>query len=88
MTVISFSFSFSWTVNSSDYCRYLPEDTSAPRLFWSVFAGIAVGRAVMEVMGLAAANILAHHVSQMRSLFDLLSGALSGMRLCARSASA
>lgn len=78
MTVISFSFSFSWTVNSSDYCRYLPENTSAPRLIWSVFAGVAIGCVVMEVMGLAAANILVHHVSQMRSLFDLLSGGALG----------
>lgn len=78
MTVISFSFSFSWTVNSSDYCRYLPEETSARRLILSVFAGVALGCVVMEVMGLAAANILAHHVSQMRSLFDLLSGGALG----------
>jgi nucleobase:cation symporter-1, NCS1 family len=78
MTVIAFSFSFSWTVNASDYCRYLPEDTSASRLFLSVFAGITSGCVVMEVMGLAAANILARNVSQMKALFDLLSGGALG----------
>ena len=57
MTVIAFSFSFSWTVNASDYCRYLPEHTSASRLFLCVFVGITSGCVVMEVMGLAAANI-------------------------------
>jgi nucleobase:cation symporter-1, NCS1 family len=78
MTAIAFSFSFSWTVNASDYCRYLPEDTSARRLVWSVFAGITAGCVLIEVLGLAAANILAHNVSQMKSLFDLVSGGALG----------
>ena len=78
LPAIAFSFSFSWTVNASDYCRYLPEDTSARRLVWSVFAGITAGCVLIEVLGLAAANILAHNVSQMKSLFDLVSGGALG----------
>ena len=78
LAAIAFSYGIGWATNASDYCRYLPEKTSARDLTRSVFSGLFVGCVLIEVMGLAAATLLATNVSEMRSLFDLLSGGVLG----------
>jgi NCS1 family nucleobase:cation symporter-1 len=83
MGAIVFGFSFGWLVMASDFCRYLPPDTSPRRLTGSVFLGLSAGCIVIEVMGLAAASVLNPHVSQMQSLFELLGGGVLGYAVMA-----
>jgi nucleobase:cation symporter-1, NCS1 family len=78
MGAIVFGFSFGWLVMASDFCRYLPPDTSARRLSGSVFLGLATGCILIEVMGLATASLLNSHVSQMQSLFEFVGGGVLG----------
>jgi nucleobase:cation symporter-1, NCS1 family len=78
MGAILFGFSFGWVVMASDFCRYLPRETSARRLRGSVILGLGAGCIVIEVMGLAAASLLNPHVSEMRSLFEFLGGGVLG----------
>jgi nucleobase:cation symporter-1, NCS1 family len=75
---IVFGFAFGWLVTASDYCRYLPQNTSARNLGVSVFVGLGAGTILIEVLGLAAASVLDPHVSQMRSLFELLGSDVVG----------
>jgi NCS1 family nucleobase:cation symporter-1 len=78
MTAIAFSFGIGWAPNAADYCRYLPTKTSGRSLFWCVFAGLTFGCVAIEVLGLATANLLATNVSQMKAVFDLMSGGALG----------
>jgi nucleobase:cation symporter-1, NCS1 family len=42
----------SWAVYVSDYSRYLPKDVSAPRTFWAVFGGNALGACLYGGLGI------------------------------------
>jgi nucleobase:cation symporter-1, NCS1 family len=42
----------SWAVYVSDYSRYLPKDVSAPKTFWAVFSGNALGTILYAGMGI------------------------------------
>jgi nucleobase:cation symporter-1, NCS1 family len=42
----------SWAVYVSDYSRYLPRSVSAPRTFWSVFSGNALGACLYGGLGI------------------------------------
>ena len=83
MGAIIFGFAFPWLTAASDYCRYLPQDTPRRRVSGSVCLGLSAGCILIEVMGLAAASILDPHVSQMKSLFDLLGGGVLGYAVLA-----
>jgi len=41
----------SWAVYVSDYSRYLPRNVSAPRLYWAVFGGNALGTCLYAGLG-------------------------------------
>jgi nucleobase:cation symporter-1, NCS1 family len=42
----------SWAVYVSDYSRYLPSSVSAPRTFWAVFSGNALGACLYGGLGI------------------------------------
>jgi nucleobase:cation symporter-1, NCS1 family len=42
----------SWAVYVSDYSRYLPRSVSAPRTFWAVFSGNALGACLYGGLGI------------------------------------
>jgi nucleobase:cation symporter-1, NCS1 family len=42
----------SWAVYVSDYSRYLPKDVSAPKTFWAVFGGNALGTILYAGFGI------------------------------------
>jgi NCS1 family nucleobase:cation symporter-1 len=42
----------SWAVYVSDYSRYLPRNTSAPRIYWAVFGGNALGAILYGGLGI------------------------------------
>ena len=42
----------SWAVYVSDYSRYLPRDVSAPRVYWAVFGGNALGACLYAGLGI------------------------------------
>jgi nucleobase:cation symporter-1, NCS1 family len=42
----------SWAVYVSDYSRYLPKNVSAPRTFWAVFGGNALGACLYGGLGI------------------------------------
>jgi len=42
----------SWAVYVSDYSRYLPKNVSAPRTFWAVFSGNALGACLYGGLGI------------------------------------
>jgi nucleobase:cation symporter-1, NCS1 family len=42
----------SWAVYVSDYSRYLPRDVSAPRVYWAVFGGNAIGACLYGGLGI------------------------------------
>jgi NCS1 family nucleobase:cation symporter-1 len=77
MTAIAFGFAFGWAINSTDYDRYLPVNTSRRALFGWVFAGLFAGCVWLEVLGLAAASILPD-AAPMKSVYLLLGGGLLG----------
>src|SRR3984957_16048810 len=42
----------SWAVYVSDYSRYLPRNVSAPRVYWAVFGGNAIGACLYGGLGI------------------------------------
>ncbi len=78
LAAISFGFSFGWAHNAPDYCRYLPQSTSKPRLFWATFIGIAVACTWVEILGLTASSLLTGS-SPMASIFGLVGGGAVGV---------
>jgi NCS1 family nucleobase:cation symporter-1 len=58
MAAISCGFTFAWAHNAADYCRYLPSDVSARRLFTWVWLGIVSACVWLEGLGLAASTLL------------------------------
>jgi NCS1 family nucleobase:cation symporter-1 len=42
----------SWAVYVSDYSRYLPRNTSAPKIYWAVFGGNALGACLYGGLGI------------------------------------
>jgi nucleobase:cation symporter-1, NCS1 family len=42
----------SWAVYVSDYSRYLPRNTSSPRIYWAVFGGNALGACLYGGLGI------------------------------------
>lgn len=77
LAAISFGFSFGWSHNAPDYCRYLPASASKPRLYWAVFAGIALACTWMEVLGLTAGTLLSG-TNSMGAISSLMGGGVVG----------
>jgi nucleobase:cation symporter-1, NCS1 family len=77
MAAIAFSYGLAWAPNAADYCRYLPEKVSSRELGKWVFIGLFVGTLWIELLGLAAANLLAE-TGQMQAIFDLMGGGIAG----------
>ena len=71
MTVIAFSYTFGWSPYASDYCRYLPSNTSRTSLIWWVLGGLAVSTIWLELLGLAAGAILPNR-SPMAAVYSLV----------------
>jgi nucleobase:cation symporter-1, NCS1 family len=47
---------YSWTMNASDYSRYLPEDTSARKIVWAVGLGGFIPGTLCVLLGAAVAT--------------------------------
>lgn len=54
-TAILASFNLSWASYSSDYTRYLPADTSRPRIVWLALAGLLLSAIPFQLLGLITA---------------------------------
>lgn len=51
------SYVFSWSPYAADYARYLPAETSKPRVFAAVFSGAFIGCVWLQILGAAVATI-------------------------------
>jgi nucleobase:cation symporter-1, NCS1 family len=78
MTAICLGYNSGWTPYAADYCRYLPRDTSPPRLFGWVYAGLGLSTIWLYILGLAAGAILPNR-SPMAAIYDLLGGGVAGV---------
>jgi NCS1 family nucleobase:cation symporter-1 len=76
MTTISASFVISWGAYASDYSRYMKHDTSRQRIFWLSLAGVSISSIWIEVLGLAAASLVANGTSG--GIQHMLGGGLLG----------
>ncbi len=54
-TAILASFNLSWASYSSDYTRYLPAATPAPRIVWLALAGLLLSAIPFQLLGLLTA---------------------------------
>lgn len=73
MLAIVVGYAVSWGPVSSDYSRYLPEQTSSPAVFLSVLTGMVVGMSWMEVLGFAASGLV-RNVSTMAGVARTMGG--------------
>lgn len=48
---------FSWVGTGSDYTRYLPKNTSSPRIWWAVEIGNCIPIIALQVLGAAVASV-------------------------------
>jgi len=58
MVAIVVSYAISWGVTPSDYSRYLPRESSAPRTFSAIFFPMVIGMVWIEVLGFAISPLL------------------------------
>ncbi|MGH8922023.1 MAG: purine-cytosine permease family protein, partial [Actinomycetes bacterium] len=73
MLAIVVGYAVSWGPVSSDYSRYLPEDTPAGRTFLAVFAGLVLGMTWVEILGFAG-SVLVKGVSSMAGVAATMGG--------------
>ncbi|MEU1543792.1 cytosine permease [Actinacidiphila glaucinigra] len=57
-STIALSLALSWAPYASDFSRYLPRTTSAPRMFWYTLAGLVVSFVGVQALGLWGASVL------------------------------
>jgi nucleobase:cation symporter-1, NCS1 family len=53
---IAASFVLAWGLYASDYSRYLPVDSSRPRIFWNTVLGLTLSAGWIQVLGLLVAD--------------------------------
>jgi nucleobase:cation symporter-1, NCS1 family len=64
MVTISISLAISWSGCASDYSRYMPPDSSRPRVFWFTFAGLVASFEWTVVAGLMAGKFLSNQTAE------------------------
>ncbi|MFJ9037033.1 purine-cytosine permease family protein [Streptomyces sp. NPDC102406] len=75
-TTIALSLAISWAPYASDFSRYLPRTTSAPRMFWCTLAGIVVSFTAVQTLGLWGASVFTDQTA--RGVDTLLGGGVIG----------
>ncbi|OCB48018.1 cytosine permease [Mycobacterium vulneris] len=60
---IALSLAISWASYAADFSRYLPSDSSRRQVFGYSFAGIVLGYAFVQGIGIAAASVIGEHTA-------------------------
>jgi len=76
MTTLAASFVVSWGAYASDYSRYMKPDTSSGALFIWTLLGVSLSSIWLEILGLAAASVVASDTSG--GIQHLMGGGLLG----------
>lgn len=61
---IAFSLAVSWASYASDFSRYLPAESSRPRVFAFTFAGIATAYVFVQAIGIAAGELVSEQTAE------------------------
>lgn len=77
MLAIVFGYAVSWGPPSSDYSRYLPEDSRASAVFLGVFGGLVIGMTWIELLGFAGSALL-NGLSTMAGVATIVGGGAAG----------
>ncbi len=78
MTTVAGSFNLAWALYASDYTRYLPRDTSRPRIFAMTFLGLGLSAVWIEALGLAVVGALGSEADTVHQINGLLGGGIVG----------
>jgi nucleobase:cation symporter-1, NCS1 family len=70
MVTIIASFVLAWAVYAADYTRYMKPETSSVGVFWRTVAGLSLGSAWLEILGLCAASLAVSQTST--QIYDLM----------------
>ncbi|MFD7712078.1 purine-cytosine permease family protein [Streptomyces sp. NPDC059786] len=73
---VALSLALSWAPYASDFSRYLPRDTSRPRMFWCTLLGISVSFVAVQALGLWGASVFTDQTA--RGVDTLLGGGVLG----------
>lgn len=77
MLALILGLSVSFTSGASDYSRYLPRNTSGPKIFGSVFLALVLSQTWIELLGVAASPLL-RGTSTMRGVYQIVGGGAAG----------
>ncbi|MFE9251257.1 purine-cytosine permease family protein [Streptomyces sp. NPDC007088] len=81
-STVALSLSLSWAPYASDFSRYLPRETSRPRMFWYTLLGIGLSFVAVQSLGLWGASVFTDQTA--KGVDELLGGgALSAFGLLA-----
>ncbi|WP_405564126.1 purine-cytosine permease family protein [Streptomyces sp. NBC_01180] len=75
-STIALSLALSWAPYASDFSRYLPQDTSRPRMFCYTLLGVSVSFVAVQALGLWGASVFTDQTA--RGVDRLLGGGLLG----------
>lgn len=73
---IALSLALSWAPYASDFSRYLPRETSRPRMFWCTLGGISASFVAVQTIGLWGASVFTDQTA--RGIDSLLGGGALG----------
>src|SRR3954465_4433819 len=76
MVAIVASFVLAWALYASDYSRYLPADSSRPKIFWNTVLGLTLAAGWIEILGLLVADKATG--AAVGTINDILGGGLIG----------
>jgi NCS1 family nucleobase:cation symporter-1 len=79
MTTVAGSFNLAWALYASDYTRYLPRETSRPRIFMLTFLGLGLSAVWIEALGLAVVGALGSETDTVHQINGLLGGGIVGI---------
>ncbi|WP_405783530.1 purine-cytosine permease family protein [Streptomyces sp. NBC_00859] len=75
-STIALSLALSWAPYASDFSRYLPQDTSRPRMFWYTLLGVTISFVAVQSLGLWGAAAFTDQTA--RGVDRLLGGGVLG----------
>ncbi|MFJ3695399.1 purine-cytosine permease family protein [Streptomyces sp. NPDC090052] len=75
-STIALSLALSWAPYASDFSRYLPQETSRPRMFWYTLLGVSVSFVAVQSLGLWGASVFTDQTA--RGVDGLLGGGILG----------
>lgn len=79
MLALAVGYAVSWGPVAADYSRYLPENTSARRVWWASFAGLVIGMSWIEILGFAVSALAHGGFASMRDVFRVSGGGAMGI---------